>query len=235
MFTNQSGLHQTLDRLGTFFAGLSDPCDAPSLSFLGIPFKGSDFKMFLKVYTAVSIEFEQAFLDAPDKLKCSMRLAIKTSEFFFRSKFWGDTCEIFALGFDIDSYFELFTECSGNTTFAVTEANVSVSCNGFLALVFDVFQISSGAVKSGAAPKKFLFFRFRFQFSVPLTISNAELVHNGLALGIRVEGYLNGIIEVFKWINQHSIELFVRPLCCVSLQQIYILHEYNYTLRTVQS
>ena len=164
-----------------------------------------------------------------------MWLAIQSSEFFFCCELLGDTDKVFTLGFDINSYFELFTECSGNTIFTVTEANVPVSCEGFLALVFDVFQISSSAMKSGAAPKKFLFFRFRFQFGVPLTISNAELVHNGRSLGMRVDGNLNGIIEVFKWINQHSTELFVRPLCCVSLQQIYILHEYNYTVRTVQS
>ena len=49
-----------------------------------------------------------------------MWFAIKSSEFFFCSELLGDTDKVFTLGFDIDPYFELFTECSGNTIFTVT-------------------------------------------------------------------------------------------------------------------
>ena len=49
-----------------------------------------------------------------------MWFAIKSSEFFFCGKFLGDTDKVFTLSFDIDSDFELFTECSGNTIFTVT-------------------------------------------------------------------------------------------------------------------
>ena len=75
--------------------------------------------MGFEVYTAVSVEFEKAFLNAPNELKRSLRFAIKSSEFFFCGKFLGDTDKVFTLGFDIDSYVELFTECSGNTIFTV--------------------------------------------------------------------------------------------------------------------
>ena len=59
---NNGSLNQALNGLIAFCTSLCDPCCAPTLLGLSVPFKAGNLEVLLEIYIAVAVEFKRLSL-----------------------------------------------------------------------------------------------------------------------------------------------------------------------------